>query len=116
MEINEYRCPQAVKGGVAPVQDKKIEELGRNTGVVNEGWWLAPPRLGGIKARAFFVTCVKLNLALQHRIETLDRSDDHFGGRVDRVCLETLDGIERREFSRVVGRFEIGKLVLSLFA
>ena len=68
------------------------------------------------KAEAFLVAGVELGLALQHRIEPLDRRDDDLGGGIDGVRLEPLNGVERRKLPRVVGRLEVGELVLGLFA
>lgn len=46
----------------------------------------------------------------------MNGGDDHLRRIVDRVALESLDRVERRELPRVIERFEIGKLVPRLFA
>src|SRR5262249_45486234 len=59
---------------------------------------------------------IKLRVALQHGIEALNGGDDDLGGRVDRIGLEALNRIERRELPGIVGRGEIGELVFGLLA
>jgi hypothetical protein len=46
----------------------------------------------------------------------LDGGDDHLRRGIDSVRLEPLDGVKRREFARIVGRFEVGELVFGLLA
>ncbi len=104
IEVEQHLAPQLVDGAVALVHDDEVEELGRDAGVVDHIGRLALPRLGGIEGGALFVAGVELGLALEHRVEALDGGDDDLGGGVDGVGLEPLDGVERRELARVVGR------------
>ena len=116
IEVEQHLAPQLVDGAVAFVHDDEVEELGRDAGVVDHVGRLALPGLGGIEAGAFLVAGVELGLALEHRVEALDGRDDDLGGGIDGVRLEPLDGVERRELARVVGRLEVGELVLGLLA
>ena len=116
VEVEQHLAPQFVDGAVALVDDDEVEELGRDAGVVDHVRRLALPRLGGVEGRAFLVAGVELGLALEHRVEPLDGGDDDLGGGIDRVRFEPLDGVERRELARIVGRLEVGELVLGLLA
>ena len=59
---------------------------------------------------------VELGLAFEHGVEALNGRDDDLGGGIDGVAFEPLNGVKRRELPRVVGRREIGELVLGLLA
>ena len=58
----------------------------------------------------------ELGLPLQHRVEPLDGGDHDVGCGVDRVGLEPLDGVERRELARIIRGLEVGELILGLLA
>ena len=87
---------------MAFVHDNKVKELGRNGGIVDDIRWLALPRFGRIEARPFLVRGIEFRFALEHGIETLNRGDYDFRGRVDGIRFQPLDGIKRWELPRVV--------------
>ena len=62
-------------------------------GVVDDRQRLLDERVLGLEQRAFLVLLLELLLALEHRVEPLDRRDAHLGGRVDGVRLQVLDGV-----------------------
>jgi hypothetical protein len=116
VEVKQYLAPKLIDGAVALIDYDEVEEFRRDGGVVDHIGRLALPWLRRIEAGAFLVASIELHFALEHGVEALDGGDDHLRGRVDRVRLEPLNGVELRKLSWVVWRLEVGELILSLLA
>ena len=69
-----------------------------------------------LEQRAFLVLFEEVLLALEHRVEPLDRRDADLCGRVDGVLLQVLDGVFLGELVAVVRADELLELVERLLA
>src|SRR5262245_44426827 len=99
---------------MAFVHDDEVEKLGWDGRIVNDFGRFAFPWLGAIKTGAFFVLCVKLGFAFEHRVETLDSGDNDLGCGGNRIGLGPLERVKGRELARVIWRCVVSKLVLGL--
>ena len=116
VEVLQHLPPDGVDGAVAFVDDDDVEVLRRAGRVVDDRQRFARRRGGRLELRRRLVVRRERGLALQHRIEALDRGDDHLAGRADRVRRQPLDGVQLGEPAVVVRGAEALELLLGLLA
>ena len=101
---------------VALIDHDEVERLDGNLRVVDDRQRLLDERGFRLEQRAFLVLLQEVLLALEHRVEPLDRRDADLGGRVDGVLLQVLDGVFLGELVAVVRADELLELVERLLA
>ena len=116
VEVFQHLPPDVVDRAVAFVDDDEIERLDGHLRVVDDRHRLLDQRRAASNSEALFVLFRELLLALEDRVEPLDRRDADLGGRVDRVAAEVLDGVFLGELVVVVRADVLLELVEGLLA
>ena len=116
VEVLQHLPPDRIYGAVALVDDDDVEVLRRVGGVVDDRQRFGDRTGARLELRRCFVLRREIGLALEHRIEALDRGDDHLAGRADGVRRQALDGVELGELAVIVRRAKTLKLLLRLLA
>ena len=116
VEVLEHLAPQRVDRPVALVDEDHVEVFRWDGGVVDDRQRLLARGTRSLELGAVFQLGRKIRLALEHRIEPLDRRDGHLRGDTDRVGGQPLDVIELGEPAIVVGSPVVRELLLCLLA
>ncbi len=105
VEILQHLAPEAVDRAVAFIHHDHIEKLRRDQRAVHHRLRTAHQgRAVAIKGRFLLQLLGKLRLALEDRIQPLDRGDHHLVHRIDAVVAQVGNVVQLMEFAAVVGR------------
>ena len=110
VEVVQHLPPEVVDGAVALIDDDEIEGLDGDARVVDDRQRLLDQAGRQLEQRLLVGRLVELFLALEHRVQALDRRDHDLARRGDGVRVEQLDVVFVGELVGVHGADELLEL------
>ena len=103
VEVFEHLPPEVVDRAVALIDDDEVERLDGDSLVVDDRQRLLDQAGRQLEQRLLFVVLLELLLALENRVEALDRRDEDLARRGDGVRVQVLDVVFLGELVGVHG-------------